>query len=280
MSFGVEIPRILNEDLFEDLCLDLFRMNDEYENTNRNGRRGQRQDGVDIFARNKLSLKWLGIQCKVKDKGNIRVEEVDKEIERAYKFNPKITQYTFYTTAKRDSNIQAYIRSRSDDNVAKGLFNIDILFWEDIENLLRSERYNSIHYKYYREYYTRLKEDGFSFGKLISLNIGHQHLDSFYPLLIGKIYREKNQKQETINHWKGIYYIVNFNEYTSEIFPIPCYPSDLEAAFKYKRDRYIITKFINSIPNMDNFIESKESHFELILTDEEYKEFLDMYCKY
>lgn len=156
MKFGIEIPRIENEEVFENLCLDLIKANVQYENVNRNGRRGQKQDGVDIFARNKLSLEWIGIQCKVKTNGSIKEEEIKKEVEKAYGFNPNLSHYIFYTTAKRDSKIQAYVRSISDQNKNKNLFNIDILFWEDIEDLLREDKYNSVHYKYYRSFYTHI----------------------------------------------------------------------------------------------------------------------------
>ena len=60
-GFGVEIPRVDNEEMFEHLCLDLVKNNSKYENSNRNGRRGQRQNGVDIFARERESLNWIGI---------------------------------------------------------------------------------------------------------------------------------------------------------------------------------------------------------------------------
>lgn len=279
MNFGIEIPRIENEDLFENLCLDLIKVNDKYENVNRNGRRGQRQDGVDIFARNKESFEWIAIQCKVKTNGSIKEKEIKEEIEKAYGFNPDLSNYIIYTTAKRDSKIQAYVRTISDENIKKNLFNIDIIFWEDIEGILREDIYNSVHYKYYRNYYTHIEDDGFAFGKLISLNIGHRSLDSFYPLLIGKTFSKDRKKNKNINYWKDLYFIVNFNEKTSETFPIPCYPTDLEEAFQFQRDRYIITKFLNSILNMDKFIKSEETDYELILTDEDFNEYLDMYTE-
>ncbi|MGC9298969.1 restriction endonuclease [Bacillus cereus] len=277
MKFGIEIPRIENDEVFENLCLDLFKSNNQYENVNRNGRSGQLQNGVDIFCRKKKEDKWIGIQCKVKTNGRIKEEEIKKEIEKAYGFNPKLSNYIFYTTAKRDSKIQAYVRSISDENRNKGFFNIDILFWEDIEDSLGEYKNKSIHFKYYRDYYTNIEDDGFAFGKLITLNIGYKQLDSFYPLLIGKTYRKDTVKNRNVNHWKGVYFIVNFNEKTSETFHIPCFPIDLEGAFRFRRDRYIITKFINSISDIDKFIKCDVTDYEFMLSNEEYQEFLDIY---
>lgn len=157
-GFGIEIPRIENEDLFENLCLDLLKINKKYENTQRNGRRGQRQNGVDIFARIVKSLEWIGIQCKVKTGGIIEATEIDSEINKSLTFNPKLTSYYIYTTAKRDASIQEYVRNKNDLNLQAGLFSIEIYFWEDIETLLKEDEYKSVHYKYYRELYTTFKD--------------------------------------------------------------------------------------------------------------------------
>lgn len=105
ISFGIELPIISNEDLFEDFCLDITKNNISYENSQRNGTRGQRQDGVDIFAREVANYSWIGIQCKVKSREKISSSEIDKEIAKAIHFNPKLSKYYFYTTAKRDVTI-------------------------------------------------------------------------------------------------------------------------------------------------------------------------------
>ncbi|TDL83211.1 hypothetical protein [Peribacillus frigoritolerans] len=276
-SFGVEIPRIVNEEVFENLCLDLVWKNSKYENSNRNGRRGQRQNGVDIFARERESLNWIGVQCKVKANGAITNNEIKHEIKIALGFNPQLSKLFFYTTAKRDESIQSFIRSEADHHLANRLFDIDILFWNDIEDMLKDEEYTLVHYKYYRDLYTHIEDDGFYFGKLIRLTVGYRIEDTDYELLIGKTFQKGSDSYMNINYWKNVYYIMNFHERTFETFPLPCHESDLEAAFKYRRDRYIITKFINSIPNMDKFIKSTESEFKFILTDQEFQDFLSAY---
>lgn len=136
----------------------------------------------------------------------------------------------------------------------------------------------AIHYKYYKNYYTQIKNDGFTFGKLVTLNIGELGTkDTFYPVLIGKTFSEDDIDEGRIEYWKNVYYIVNFHEKTMETFPIPCYPSDLEAAFSNSRDRYIISKILNSILNMEKFLESDEKTMDYVLNRLELDDFLSMY---
>lgn len=277
IGFGLEIPRIENEEIFENLCLDLVRNNSKYENSNRNGRRGQRQNGVDIFARERESSNWIGVQCKVKPKGAITKNEIKQEIKKALGFNPQLSKLYFYTTAKRDVSIQSFIRSEADQHLANGSFDIDILFWNDIEDMLKDKDYKLVHYKYYRDFYTHIEDDGFSLGKLISLTVGYRIEDTCYELLIGKTFQKEKNSFTGINYWKNVYYIMNFPEHTFETFPLPCHESDLEVAFKFRRDKYIITKFINSISDIDKFIRSTDSEFKFILTDQELQDFLSTF---
>lgn len=280
MSYGIELPRIENEDVFEILCLELIRMDDAYENANKYGTKGQRQFGVDILAQKKGLQEWLGIQCKVKEKRSISVREIENEIQKAYNLNPKLTKYMFYTTAKRDVKVQDFIRQKSLENNQNDLFDIDIKFWEDISEDLKSEKYKSIHYKYYKNYYRQIKDDGFAFGKLVTLKIGELSMkDSYYPVLIGKTFSEDGIDDGRIEYWKDVYYIVNFHERKMETFPIPCYPTDLEAAFSNNRDRYIITKILNSIPDMEKFLESDEKTIDYVLDRRELDEFLSIYSE-
>lgn len=273
-KFGIEIPRIENEDIFEDLCLDLCKANIDYENSQRNGRRGQRQNGVDIFARKLKSLEWIGIQCKVKTGDKIEKNEINDEINKALTFNPRLTNYYIYTTAKRDAKIQEHIRKINDNNTLNGLFNVEIIFWEDIETMLREDAYKSVHYKYYRELYTNFKDDGYSFGKLVGLTVAYHDDESYYELLIGKIYKDQDRGIFGINYWKNVNFIMNMNERAFETFPKRCFPSDLESAIRNPRDRYIISEWINSIDDIENFLKSDEEEYKFSITDEQFKEYL------
>ncbi|AQS18349.1 hypothetical protein [Clostridium beijerinckii] len=276
-GFGVEIPRLENEELFENLCLDLLKIDEKYENTQRNGCRGQRQDGVDIFARRINSAEWIGIQCKVKTGGKIKANEIESEINKALTFNPKLTSFYIYTTAKRDASIQEYVRNKNNRNIQAGLFSIQICFWEDIEMLLKEDDYKSVHYKYYRELYTTFKDDGYSFGKLVGLTVSYEGDEAYYELLIGRVYKTPGDNIYGLNYWKNINFIMNMNERSFETFPRVCHPSDLERAIRNSRDRYIICQWLNSIDDIEKFLKSNEQEYKFDISDKQFERYLSLY---
>ena len=71
-----------NYEDFERLCLDLYS-EEVGKDCRRNGTRGQRQDGVDIFS----TENSVGIQCKEREKDKkIKEEELREEVEKAKNF--------------------------------------------------------------------------------------------------------------------------------------------------------------------------------------------------
>lgn len=133
----IEIPKIEDENIFENLCKDIYGFDSNYENVQRNGVRGQRQDGVDVFARRTSDNSWIGIQCKVRKKGKLSEKEIEAEILKALNFNPRLTKFYIYTTANRDTKIQEHVRIISDEYKVKNNFDISIIFWDDIAQLLK-----------------------------------------------------------------------------------------------------------------------------------------------
>jgi tetratricopeptide (TPR) repeat protein len=122
-----------NWEEFENLCFQLFSKlwNDPY--IQRNGRKGQSQNGVDIFG--KCIDKLTGLQCKGKQvypQKQVTEKEIDEEVNKAKNFSPKLYSYVILTTAPRDSKIQEYVRIKSQENNQIGLFEIHVFFWEDI----------------------------------------------------------------------------------------------------------------------------------------------------
>ena len=82
----VEIPPIKDEYVFEDFCLDYWKRKLNNVDVQKNGRRGQRQQGIDIFGRDG-SLQWVGVQCKVKSTGDRLTEsECNENIKKAFAF--------------------------------------------------------------------------------------------------------------------------------------------------------------------------------------------------
>lgn len=129
---------------FELLCKKLWgEIWDCSDSIKRNGRQGQNQHGVDVYAMPKGESAYYGIQCKGKDDYSdvqLTKEEIDAEIEKAKSFEPPLKKLVFATTANKDAKIEEYIRIKNLDNRAKGLFDVDIVSWEDIVDLLEERK--------------------------------------------------------------------------------------------------------------------------------------------
>jgi tetratricopeptide (TPR) repeat protein len=129
-----QIPPPRNWQDFEDLCRDVWEKIWGDHNTQKNGRSGQPQHGVDVYGRINES-KWAGVQCKGKDtysKQQLTETELIQEVEKAKTFSPKLSQFIIATTAPRDVCIQEVARLITDEHRQLGLFSVHVWSWEDI----------------------------------------------------------------------------------------------------------------------------------------------------
>jgi tetratricopeptide (TPR) repeat protein len=138
-----EIPLPKGDDDFEDLVLALFREVWKDPGAKLHGRRGQRQDGVDLYGEDRFGGSGLiGVQCKHHGsatllKGKVLMEELREEVEKAKGFQPSLKRFIFATTARRSTALQQEARDLTELHQKAGLFAVDVLAWEDIEDLLR-----------------------------------------------------------------------------------------------------------------------------------------------
>jgi tetratricopeptide (TPR) repeat protein len=138
-----EIPLPKGDDDFEDLARVLFSAVWQDPSVKLHGRRGQRQHGVDLYGEDRRGATGLnGVQCKqhgsatlVKDED--LVAELQDEVRKAKGFQPPLQSFIFATTAKRSVTLQREARDLTERHKEAGLFAVDILGWEDIEDLLR-----------------------------------------------------------------------------------------------------------------------------------------------
>ena len=138
----LQLPPPDNGEKFEKLCLDLYKA--EFGNqTQRIGRPGQSQNGVDIFA-----PEGIGIQCKKRDlKGKITEKELKAEIQKAKRFKPPLKRFILAATCKRDAKIQEAARLISKECQEHNLFSVEIHSWEEIKELL--DKHSEVYSKYY-----------------------------------------------------------------------------------------------------------------------------------
>jgi hypothetical protein len=268
-----KISKITDSVEFEYLCRDIWKNEHINEPVSFHGRPGQAQDGVDVYGRNTETREWFGIQCKVREESNpLNKKEIYNEINKAKNFNPSLKKYYFCTTLKRDATLQAIEREIIEDLEDGGCFSFRILFWNDIEELLKEEKNINIYHKYYQRYFISNTTLGHSIGKLINLELGiGGSLDTHYELVIGKIPDYKDKKHGNVDYYRGVYYIVNFHERKMETFRPRCFETDLEAAFYNKFDCFRIVNWLNSIKNLDDFIYDDTYDIEFYLSDEEYE---------
>lgn len=124
---------------FESLCKKLWGEIWECLEIKKNGRKGQIQNGVDIYGIPKEQDSYYGIQCKGKDEYSHKLltkNEIDAEIELAKLFKPPLAKFYFATTANKDAKTEEYIRFKDLENRQQGLFEVHLFSWEDIVDLI------------------------------------------------------------------------------------------------------------------------------------------------
>jgi len=141
MKAPVNIHPPKNWQDFETLCLKLWGeiWNIPHE-IDFNSDNSQGQNGVDIYGAVEGGLKYNGIQCKNKKlnlidgkPNRITVSDIQTEIEKAKSFQPNLSKLIIATSLPKDQKIEEYVRKQSVENVAMGLFSIQICFWEFFE---------------------------------------------------------------------------------------------------------------------------------------------------
>jgi hypothetical protein len=281
----IDIPKIENDQIFEDLANALTKSSELYKNINVNGRPGQKQDGVDVYARKKDSSEWIGIQCKVRSTNkSFTTGELYSEVDQAKKFNPKLSEYYLYTTLSRDVVTQNNVREIASNLSNENEFSFEVFFWEDIEEMLKSKTHETVYYRFYHKFFRDNLNLGHSIGKLINLHLGFENkLDSQYDLKIGKIPSHNGEKSRA-DYYRGTYYIVNLNDKRIEFFEkkwdsekAQCFKSDISLAFENQIDCYRISKWIESFDNFDDLIYNDVHNYTFYLSNKEREEFMELY---
>lgn len=129
----MEFPPPADSTAFESLCLDLWKDIWCDSSAQKNGRRGQNQDGIDIFGQHEGN--WVGVQCKQKDGllwKAVKPEELETEVKAALRFKPALTGFILATTGPREKNVQERARELTDAHKSKKLFTVEVWSWREI----------------------------------------------------------------------------------------------------------------------------------------------------
>lgn len=270
----LSIPKVTDGEKFEYLCRDIYRNDGAYELVELNGRRGQMQQGVDVFAREVGSNNWIGIQCKCRTTGKqLTKADIQIEVDKAKGFNPHISKLYIYMTCDRDVKVQDIIRVINYSNTLS--FVVEVKFWNDIEETLKNKHNLNVYYRYYSKYFADNLTLGHAVSKLFNLDLFFdEKVDTHYELMLGKIPDYNNQPHTNANYYRGTYFIANLNQNSIETFTVPCFDSDLTQAFPNKIDRHRVCNWLRELDCLDEFIASECVDYTYSLSREQRLEFM------
>jgi hypothetical protein len=134
-----------NWQYFESLCKKLWgELWGIPHKIKKNGRLGKAQNGVDVYGIPKNENGYWGIQSKGKNddylNSKLTDSEIDEEIKKAKTFSPKLDVFIIATTQSKDVGIEQYVREKDIENRKNGSFEIILLCWEDIVDLIEENR--------------------------------------------------------------------------------------------------------------------------------------------
>ncbi|MCA1931654.1 hypothetical protein [Rheinheimera sp.] len=151
-----QIPKPKSWDEFETIVRDAMSQRWKSSTLAKNGRAGQKQNGVDIYGNDDLG-RPVGIQCKC-TKSEINYDIIEQEVLKAEKFKGRLVTLFIATTAEHDAKLQENIRAYSESRVMKGGFAVGILYWDEIiAGLVLNPEVFKAHYPQYGNFNTTPK---------------------------------------------------------------------------------------------------------------------------
>jgi tetratricopeptide (TPR) repeat protein len=126
-----------NDDDFEQMCLELLRRHWSRPGLEIFGKRGERQFGIDILDLSGETPVYAA-QCKLKEEHkSLQRAEIHAEVNEAKKFTTPLGRYAILTTAKVSTHSQMTVRDINQEHRAQGLFEVELLTWDQICPLLQ-----------------------------------------------------------------------------------------------------------------------------------------------
>lgn len=144
ISYARELPKPKSESEFEEMCGIVYGVVFDDPLPKLNGRRGQKQAGVDVYVRSASGR--IGIQSKRYKDSGLTIKHVTEEIRKAEEGPVKIVTLIVATTAANDAKLLAEVMALSDEREAAGKFGVEIEFWDDIRShIARSPKLQALY---------------------------------------------------------------------------------------------------------------------------------------
>ena len=164
MGYAIyQLPPPSNWEAFESLCRDVFSAEWGDPTTQKHGRTGFPQHGVDIYGYTQ-DRRLCGIQCKKKDihsQSKVSEQEIRDEVRKALKFNPKLSYFIFATTTPSDPNLEEVAREITEEHKEKGLFSVNFFGWGEIQDRIHNHR--DILVRYYSSIVNSINSSEYSY---------------------------------------------------------------------------------------------------------------------
>ena len=150
VRYNYVFPIPESDDVFDEMVRDACSIEWNDPTTQRNGRSGQSQNGLDVFGYpNGPDGRCRGAQSKLRTKGkHLSKGEIDDEIKKAQSSPLNPDQLIIVTSTGRDVVLQTYVDQISRIQTQNNSFPVKIWFWDDlIERLLVNRRFLLKYYK-------------------------------------------------------------------------------------------------------------------------------------
>jgi tetratricopeptide (TPR) repeat protein len=133
---GFRYPQPNNEDDFELFSLRLLRNAWNRPHLQQNGKRGERQDGIDLIDLSGATP-FRGVQCKFHESSKtIPPKEIEEEVVKALQHDPPIDEFYILTTAKKARHAQKTVIKINQRHRDEGRFLVVLWHWEEIEQCI------------------------------------------------------------------------------------------------------------------------------------------------
>jgi hypothetical protein len=153
---NTNFPALTDSDEFESMIRDICALEWNDPNTDKFGRKGQKQYGVDVYRQSvDLNGKYRAAQCKLRTKKEqLTEQEIEAEVGDANKFPHELDTLIIATDAPRDTYTQILVDQISQREMSRDSFRVVIWFWDNITERLAA--YPKLIVKYYPDFYANL----------------------------------------------------------------------------------------------------------------------------
>lgn len=136
MQIPIELAKLLNDEDFDRMCIEVYKVVFNDPIPAKNGRRGQAQAGADSYIYSTAEGR-IAVQSKRYNQGGLTEKDITDEVAKSDAGETSIVKLLIATTASADAPLRQFVNSLSDERAAQGLFEVAIDFWPEVTGHIR-----------------------------------------------------------------------------------------------------------------------------------------------